>query len=109
MRLAIAYPLENESSNLLKLLSRLIAANEQISQSPTKKKTEYCYLRLKLTKEFFNEEAKKRLSKLGLECLEQVKPFEAYGIIKNEARLLIDIQRDPIIFKAEEGEPNCAK
>ena len=109
MRQAIAYPLEKESSNLLKLLSQLIAANEQIYQSPIKKKTEYCYLRLKLTKEFFNDEAKKRLSKIGLECIDQIKPFEAYGIIRNEAKLLIDIQRDPIIFKVEEEEPASAK
>lgn len=109
MRLANAFPLDPESSNILKLLSELIAANEHIAQSILKKKSEYCYLRLKLTKEFLTEDARKRLTKTGLECLEQVKSFEAYGIIKNEAKILIDIQQDPFIFKAEEGEPTSGK
>lgn len=109
MKVGIYQCFDAEYSNLIKILSDAVAANQKVCDSLEKKKTEFCYLHIKLTKEFLNEESRKRLLRAGLECLEQVRAFEAYGIIRNDIKLLMNIQKDPIVFKAEEGEPTCAK
>jgi len=69
----------------------------------------YIYIRLTLKTESLSEVCEHRLEKLGVECLQDAGPYEAYGIIADDKYLQQAVLKDPQVLWVGRQDPPSGK
>jgi hypothetical protein len=67
------------------------------------------YIRLILSTPFLRRELKEQLKHLGVECLEEGAPYEAYGIVRQCEKITAGLETLEQVLAVEEQEPPCSK
>ncbi len=69
----------------------------------------FTYVHFHLKTQHLAEDCKQRLTEQGVECVEEVQPFEAYGIIDEASAAVQSLSEDPDVDTVEKGDPPSCK
>ena len=69
----------------------------------------YTYIRLQLDSYALGRELRAEIEKIGVECLEEGAPYEAYGIVSECERIVPQLLKLRDVQSVDRQEPVCSK
>ena len=103
-------PLDIQTTDLSRDEDLLIALQTRAEREAYRSISEdFVYVRLLLTTERLMDSTRSQLEGLGVECLEEGEPFEAYGIIGDTTARISALSRVGYVHSITIGEPPSSK